>query len=241
LKVTGLIAAAGRSSRMGTPKALLQLGGTTFIRHMAQRFLGVGVEQIIVTLPECHYAAQQIREELADLPGVFCRNMFPERELLGSVQTAIGHILASNAHRHCEPKARQSMISKVQNTGLRSVARNDASCLIMPIDVPCPTSEFLKTFLKCTEPTIKIAAHASQPGHPILFTHHFFDEILQLSSSDTLRTVLNRHHDKIVTVESDDSNVIFNINTPADYARFTNPSAKYFAAAAIEAPGVKLR
>jgi len=212
LKITALIAAAGKSTRMGTPKALLSIEDTTFVRHMVQRFLEARVEQIIITLPECDAAAQQIREEVRYLPRInFCQNSFPDRELLGSVQS--------------------------------SLRWHDNAILVMPIDVPCPTLEFLQTFLEqdTTRPSIHCTTHAGEFGHPILFTHHFFDEILQLGTGDTLRTVLNRHHDQIVTVESNDSNVIRNINTPSDYALFTNPSAKYFEAAATEAPGVKLR
>lgn len=200
---------------MGTPKALLPVSRTTFIRNMMQRFLEAGIERIVVTLPDGD-AAQRIREELANLRGVvFCENYFPERELLGSVQSALGMDASLRWH--------------------------DASLVLMPIDVPCPTSAFLKDFLEHREASIQIATHKGEFGHPILFTHQFFDEILQLESGDTLRTILNRHPDKIIPIESGDPNVIRNINTPADYDRFTNPSAKYFEAAAIEAPGVKVR
>jgi CTP:molybdopterin cytidylyltransferase MocA len=73
----------------------------------------------------------------------------------------------------------------------------------------------------------------------VMFTHHFFTEIMKLDRNESLRTIITRHHEQIVNIETDDPRLLLNINTRQDYERFVNPSAKNFDAAAIDAPGVK--
>ena len=81
-----VVLAAGASSRMGTPKALLDAGGRTFVAAIAQAARAAGVQSIVVVLGPPHDAA--IRAALgADL--IVANNPQPERGMLSSVQAGV--------------------------------------------------------------------------------------------------------------------------------------------------------
>ena len=82
--IAGIILAAGASSRMGTPKALLDYRGETFLDRLI-RVLGAVCDPVIVVLG---YHAEQIR---AGVNGrvQFVVNPTPTRGQLSSLQTGL--------------------------------------------------------------------------------------------------------------------------------------------------------
>jgi CTP:molybdopterin cytidylyltransferase MocA len=86
VKPAGIILAAGESSRMGTDKALLRLGDSTFLERAVGLFLP-RVEPVIVVLG--HHATR-IREAMGAPPGVeFVVNENYAAGQLSSLQTGI--------------------------------------------------------------------------------------------------------------------------------------------------------
>lgn len=80
MKYAGLIAAAGDSTRMGSPKALLPIGNSTFVEHLILVFSQARLEPIIVTLPtdiKIHTHATCIK------------NSFPHLGYMGSIKSAL--------------------------------------------------------------------------------------------------------------------------------------------------------
>lgn len=217
-EVAGLIVAAGNSARMGSPKALLRLGESTFLEIIANALLEGGVGSLYATLPEDEGAALSCQRRLASMTAPTCEtspNLYPKREMLGSVQTLL---------------SRPTFASK--------------ALLICPVDMPFLTSNVVQEFLATHKhshgrPLLVAASHRGERTHPLLISHHFFPEVHSLGEADSLRTILERHAQCIIEIENDDPGVLFNINTPEDYARATNPSLNIFDAAATEAPGVK--
>ena len=69
--VAAIVLAAGESSRMGTPKALLRVGGKTFIRHIIDVLNSSEVEKIVVVLGA---NAEENRKELAGLDVTVANN-----------------------------------------------------------------------------------------------------------------------------------------------------------------------
>jgi molybdenum cofactor cytidylyltransferase len=82
--IAGIILAAGASSRMGTPKALLDYRGETFLDRLI-RVLGAVCDPVIVALG---YHASEIRAQ-AKHPARFVVNPDPSRGQLSSLQTAL--------------------------------------------------------------------------------------------------------------------------------------------------------
>lgn len=84
----GLVAAAGRSSRMGQPKALLEIEGEPFVRRLSRVFLEAGVSKVVVTVPKPP-ADEAVREALVGLDVVASPNRYFDEGLLGSLKTAL--------------------------------------------------------------------------------------------------------------------------------------------------------
>jgi molybdenum cofactor cytidylyltransferase len=85
--IAGIILAAGASSRMGTPKALLDYRGETFLDRLI-RVLGAVCDPVIVVLG---YHAEEIRSK-AHGRVRFVVNPDPSRGQLSSLQTALAAV-----------------------------------------------------------------------------------------------------------------------------------------------------
>jgi molybdenum cofactor cytidylyltransferase len=81
-----VVLAAGASSRMGTPKALLDAGGRSFVAAIAATARAAGVQPIVVVVGPPHEAA--IRATLAG-DWIVAHNPQPERGMLSSVQAGV--------------------------------------------------------------------------------------------------------------------------------------------------------
>jgi molybdenum cofactor cytidylyltransferase len=84
--IAGIILAAGASSRMGTPKALLDYRGETFLDRLI-RVLGTVCDPVIVALG---YHADEIRAKTR--PAKFVVNPDPSRGQLSSLQSALAAV-----------------------------------------------------------------------------------------------------------------------------------------------------
>jgi molybdenum cofactor cytidylyltransferase len=87
--IAGIILAAGASSRMGTPKALLDYRGEMFLDRLI-RVLGTVCDPVIVALG---YHAEEIRAS-AHGRAQFAVNPDPSRGQLSSLQTALSQVPA---------------------------------------------------------------------------------------------------------------------------------------------------
>ena len=71
LPYSGILTAAGYSSRMGSLKALLPWKGTTLIRHQVSALRDGGCREVVVVVG---YRSQDIRSELSDQEIVYAEN-----------------------------------------------------------------------------------------------------------------------------------------------------------------------
>ena len=63
--ISGIVLAAGESRRMGSPKALLDYQGRTFIENICDAFVTAGVDELIVVLG-AHEHEEKIRAAVPD-------------------------------------------------------------------------------------------------------------------------------------------------------------------------------
>ncbi len=86
-KTGGLIAAAGRSSRMGALKPLLPLGDETLLRRGILTFLAAGVSPIVIVTGR---EARAVEESVADLPVECVRNPdYQTTQMLDSIRLGL--------------------------------------------------------------------------------------------------------------------------------------------------------
>ena len=85
MKIGAVILAAGASSRMGTPKALLKVGGKTFIARLVELYSEF-CDPVVVVLG---YHAAKIGAALAGTPAKVLENPDPARGMLSSLQCGL--------------------------------------------------------------------------------------------------------------------------------------------------------
>lgn len=185
-----VILAAGASSRMGSPKALLEIGGETFLDRLIGLFAGV-CDPVVVVLG---HDAGQIRAGIArSAQPLFVLNPSPEAGMLSSLQAG----LCAVPH------------------GCRSIFFHPCD---MP-EIKSPTLDLLLDALAASPESTLAALPAlnGRPGHPVLLRSSFIPAFLALQPGDTARRLLEREPQLIVRVPVDDPAVGRDFDTREQY------------------------
>jgi len=188
----GVVLAAGRSVRMGRPKAFLPhfLPDSTFLAHLVASAGSAGAHPVLVVgRPE----DSQLRVETLRLGGRFVENPDSARGQLSSVIAA-----------------------------LDSLASSLEAIVILPVDVPVITSAVIRELMNAaanTRAVIVRAAHHGQHGHPVLFKRAVFDELRRADPSSGARAVVRADPGRVLDVETGEPGVLTDIDTPEDYER----------------------
>ena len=91
--ISAILLAAGESTRMGEPKALLPWRGTTLIEYQVRQLSEAGIEEIVVVMG---HAADEIREKVPEIARVVV-NLHYEEGRATSLRAGAG-ALPDNAH-----------------------------------------------------------------------------------------------------------------------------------------------
>jgi molybdenum cofactor cytidylyltransferase len=193
LPVTGVILAAGASSRMGRTKALLPIGGDTFVSRITRTMAAGGVGTVIVVVAD---AAAGIRQAVAE----------------DRVNTPV--IVVEN------PRWQEGQLSSFI-AGLDGIGHNPvAGALITPVDMPLfspdTVARLIAAFRATGAPVVRPVSGARH-GHPVLFSASMFDEIRLADPAMGARAVVRAHAAEIADIEIDDAGAFVDIDTPEDY------------------------
>jgi molybdenum cofactor cytidylyltransferase len=180
------IFAAGESRRMGRPKALVPLDGLTFVEHLlaATRHPRISIVRVVLGSN-----AETIRAELGLDQDAVVVNENWELGQLSSVQAAI---------RSLPPGT----------TG---------GLLLCPVDHPLITQRLVSQLIAefdTNRNLIVIPTHLGRRGHPVIFHHSLYAELLAASLDVGARQVVWAHPGEIAEVATDEAGVILNLNDP---------------------------
>lgn len=188
--IAGVILSAGESSRMGQPKALLPIGGQTFIEKIVGALREAGLENIIVILG---HDAEAMRQKIAHLPVTILVNPDYRKGQLSSLRVAIRHLLANDS---C--------------SGL----------LVHLVDHPYIDAPLVNLLIQRFEDSGKLIAvprfHGKR-GHPVIFARSLFDELLKAPEDQGAKAVVNAHRDETLEIETEDAGITLDIDTPELY------------------------
>ena len=191
--IPGLILAAGRSTRMGRPKALLPVrqGGPSFVRHLTLALLEGGVADVlIVGRPDDGL----LRQEIDDIGVRFVPNPDADSGQLSSVIAGL------------------NVADRPGVTGL----------LVTPVDAPLVSAATVRQLLSAISnrqlPLVR-ATHKGRHGHPVVFARRVFDELRHADPGIGAKAVVQRHAPEGIDLEVDDPGVLLDIDEPADYER----------------------
>lgn len=172
-KIGGLLLAAGGSSRLGSPKQLLEFQGTSLIRRAAETLVCSACDPVIAVI-----GAEQdsTRTEIADLSILIRVNEDWRTGMSSSIRAGLADLLM--------------------------IAPDLAAIVISLCDQPQITSgmidRLIETFTESNSPIVA-AEYSDVVGVPALFSHEMFDELSQLEGDKGARGLI-RSAENVVTV-----------------------------------------
>lgn len=192
--IPAIVLAAGKSTRMGRPKATLALpGGDTFLTRIVRTFTAAGVEDVVVVVG---HEADAIVASFAnvDLVARFVEN--PEYE-----QGQLSSLLA----------------------GLRVVDRPGVeAALVTLVDVPLVSEATVRAVVaryRETRAPIVRPVRRDTHGHPVLIGRSLFDAIRHADPAVGAKPIIRANVSAAGDVAVDDDGAFADADTPEDYDR----------------------
>ena len=188
LKLAAVVLAAGKSERMGRNKLLLEVAGRPLLERLLDTLDASSLDEVFVVLGHRPQDLKPIVE-------------------------------AHRAEAVINPDYEEGMTSSFK-AGLRRVSA-DAAFLILgdQLGLDAGLLDRMTAAMEADpEALIVSPVHQGRRGHPVLFRHSLFPEILGLGPGETVRDVVLRHEAGHRLVEGD-AWCVFDIDTPEDYER----------------------
>jgi len=185
----GVIPSAGASSRMGRPKALLPLGGETFLQRTVRTLRSGGCDPVLVVVAR---GEKQLAQEAERAGARVLFNPDPGEGPITSLRVALEELGDSVPGLAYLPVDHPMVRAETVAT-LLAAARDAAAALTVPM-------------------------HDGKRGHPCVFGAALFAELTDPSLQGGARTVVHRHLDRALLVEVHDAGVLTDIDTPEAYA-----------------------
>lgn len=188
--IPAIVLAAGESSRMGSPKAILRLQGGTFISVICRRLADASPGGLVVVLGA--HAGEVIE---AGLPaGV--RVAFNEAWAEGQISSLRCGI------RALSPGAAGALVALVDHP----LVEASTYAGMMAAAGACPGM-------------ILVAEYRGMGGHPVVFPAAVFDEILSAPAGEGARWVVRRDPSRVRRIPFDDPGIAADIDTPEEYMK----------------------
>jgi len=193
--ISGIVLAAGASTRMGQAKASLPLGqmGETVLSRVVGTLVKGGVPEIVV-VAGAHIDAVRAAMPRQETRARVIENMRWQRGQLSSLVTGLDAI----------------------DTPLIEAA------LVMLVDVPLVHASTVAAVIEAwrrTRAPIVRPAEGERHGHPVIFDRSVFADLRSADLNTGAKAVFALHRDRIVNVEVNDSGAFEDIDTPEDYER----------------------
>jgi len=195
MSLAGIVLAAGRSARMGSPKALLDFRGEPFVTRVLEALEALDLKTRVLVVgpgPE----AQEIRLAVARHDVHVVENRDVEGGPIASLRVGLAAVQALAP----------------------------AGVLVWPVDLPhvrVDTVDRLLEEFRRHHPFAVVPRFGSRRGHPIVWGQPAFAELAESEEAtrEGARAVLHRHESEVTEVPVDDPAVIDDLNTREDYER----------------------
>ena len=188
--IAAVILAAGESSRMGQPKALLPIDGKNFIEKIVDALSRSGVARIFVVVG---HNADEMSQKIAHLPVTILINPDYKKGQLSSLQVAVRRLLPEEDCR---------------------------GMLVHLVDHPYISALLVDALIRRFEQgdkAIVVPRYHGKRGHPVIFARSLFHELLDAPQEQGAKAVVNAHRDETLEIETEDEGITLDIDTPELY------------------------
>jgi nicotine blue oxidoreductase len=188
--IAGIVLAAGRSRRMGAPKALLTLHGATFLERAVGALRDGGCGAVVVVMGIDPDATPSIAAWARRLGVGTAVNAMAESEQVDSLRV-----------------------------GLRALQADAAAAVVTPVDVPGVEAATVRAMIDAFERSKYAVVQpfdGQRHGHPVLFARRVWPELFD-AQAEGARSVIRAHERErgVVFVPR----LPADVDTPDDYAR----------------------
>jgi len=184
--LAAVILAAGESSRMGSPKALLTCQGQPFLEHLLEvsRHPKVGLTRVVLGAN-----AEEIRSQLKLDPATVVVNENWREGQLSSIHAALRSLPAG-------------------------LTDGILLCLVdHPLITAALVSELVEKFYASGKPIV-VPTYNGKRGHPAVFSSKLYQELLRAPLETGARSVVWAHASEILEVPTAEEGVVLNLNDP---------------------------
>jgi molybdenum cofactor cytidylyltransferase len=192
-EVAAIVLAAGESSRMGRPKPLLPLNGSTFLSHLLDEIRRSRVYRTLVVLGHHPEVVLKAMPEIAPIAIV------NEEYHLGQL---------SSLH--------------VGLRGVGEEADAVLMCLADHPFVTREVIDSLIAAHERTHRPIVIPTYGGGRGHPTLFARPLYGELLTAPLDQGARVVVRGHADEVLEVPTEEAGVLADVDTPEQYEQWVS-------------------
>jgi molybdenum cofactor cytidylyltransferase len=190
--IAPIILAAGDSTRMGYPKALLPLGNDTFLTRILRTLRNVELAKPVIILGR---TASIIKPQIGEWPADVLINPDPDRGQLSSIQLALSYL---------DAKYVAGLIWPVDQPGVSE-------------DL---VRRLVQLFVS-SKPKIAFPIHGDRRGHPAIFHRTLFQEFMDAALEEGPKGILLRHQNTTAVLPAEESACFLDIDTPEEYRIFT--------------------
>lgn len=165
MRVATVVLAAGKSSRMGRNKLLLEVGGRTILDRILDAVKTSAVDETIVVLG---HEPESIRPIVEGHSVSTVLNPEYEKGMTSSFQAGLRELTADAA-----------FLVLSDQLGLE----------------PALLDEMINLIVSDSDALIISPVHEGRRGHPVLFRQSLFHEILSLGEGETMKDIVLRHEE----------------------------------------------
>ena len=186
-KVSAVVLAAGRSTRMGpVNKLVAPFGGRAMVRAVVDALEGSSVRPVVVVTG---HEADRVEDALAGSGVRFVHNPEYRQGLSGSIRTGLAAL----------PESAQAAV----------ICLGD-----MPLIAPAHVDKLVAAFDPVEGREICVPVFEGKRGNPVLFARRFFDEITAVRGDVGARHLIGEYEEFVCEVAMDDRAVLVDVDSP---------------------------
>ena len=218
--LAAVILAAGESSRMGSPKALLPFRGRTFLERLLEV---VRDPSLNVNAPSPNGAPKQVEAPVDQRAPAGSRRIGCTRVVLGAHEEKIrAQCALDHASVIVNFDWKLGQLSSIHEA-LRSLPAGETDgILLFLVDHPLISKDLvaalIRTFYDSNAPIV-VPAYRGRRGHPVIFARSLYGELLAAPRNQGARSVVWAHAAEVAEVPTEEEGIVLNLNDPETLRR----------------------